>query len=151
MDAPSRPGIRDLYHFMLRPQSDVSGRVQRALRDDPRVQRDFDSLLERNGAFAFPQAAAASSTQIEERTDVEGLARLRLLPSDSLPDEAYLLIDLDPSNGLEPKCLYVSGTDVGYIAIPLAPPENDTISMILSSSSDEARALWDPKAKVHLK
>ncbi len=143
--------IRDLHAFLWNPNTDRDGRIQRALRDNARARETLDILLQESGAVTFPEIAAAYTDTIVERDYQDGRATLRLFNDPAVPDQTYLVLDIEPELGFEPQALFVFGAEPPFLFIHLPEAVDGTIQTVVDADDPLVAGLGSLDAKVKLR
>lgn len=143
------PSIGDLYRYVVGVPGHDDLYVQSAIDDDPRVRRDFESLLKNTAYATMPRLAAAAGDAVRERQH-DGYV-LKLTVSTVEPDQYYLGIETGVDVTALPNRLYLR-TDAGDLYTLVVPPmTNGRAQLTLDKSAPEVHAFGQPDTVIYIR
>ena len=142
-------GFSDVYAFANGVGGAKDQDVRLALLRQPKLRQAFDAYLDKTAVCHFQRVAAASSGDVESR-EADGF-KIRLKRSKAVESQCYVMIDVDPTLGIEPRALFVKSIDGGIEKVVLPEDGGCTFQILSDWDSDLVRALRDVKTEVYLR
>ncbi len=145
-DPSRRIGFDDLYKFVIGTRQLDQMELNQALSQDKKLAAGFDRLLHNEALYYMPQAAAASSGEMDER-EGEGFV-IRLKPSRATPDQIYVMIEFENSGAKLPSNLFLMHASGKYSQLDLPEGSSGTVQIVAEANSDLIKNLRDPGTEV---
>jgi len=141
-----RVSFDELYRFASDPHMTMSEELRTGLANDPRLGADLRRLIRRSAPGGPLLAAAASSGTITTRQGTS--FRMTLRESHADRSQIYVVIALAAKSAAAPRALFVIDEQATCQKVPLPPPLNGTVQLLLDADSDIVAALRDPATEV---
>jgi hypothetical protein len=142
-------GFDDLYQYVVGTRELDQMALYQALKQNRTLAESFDLLLRNEASYYMPQAAAASSGDIDER-EGEGF-KIRLKLSRATPDQIYVMIEFEDLGAEFPSNLFLMPVSGECTRLDLPKGSDGTVQLIAEAGSDLIRNLRDPKTEVFLR
>jgi hypothetical protein len=142
-------GFADVYAFATGLNTAKDQDVRLALLRKPKLRQAFDAFLDQAAVYHFPRVASASTGDVETR-DGDGF-KIKLKRSKAVESQCYVIIDVDPNLGIEPRALFVKSIDGGIEKVVLPEDGAGNFQILSEWESDLVRALRDVKTEVYLR
>lgn len=155
-DRPSRVAARsdkilpdDLYLAATQPDSEVLAKVNKGMRQDPSLRRDFDSIVAQVSISHFAAAAAADTGDHIDRES--GAFTIKLRPTRRRADQIYLLVQRnDGSAAPAPRKLVARCADGSVLGVTLPELEGNLSQLLLDANHDVVGAISDSRTVLDL-
>lgn len=154
-DRPSRVAARsdkilldDLYLAATQPDSEVLAKVNKGMRQDPTLRRDFDSIV---AQVSISHSAAAAAADTGDHIDREsGAFTIKLRPTRRRADQVYLLVQRNDGSVAPPRKLIVRCADGSVLGFTLPEPEGNLSQLLLDANHDVVGAISDSRTVLDL-
>ncbi|MBE88332.1 MAG: hypothetical protein CMM76_02700 [Rhodospirillaceae bacterium] len=147
--ADERPvGFQDLYSAAVQPEVAINGRIADALENNPKLRRDFETLLQQTGIAWFPVAAAAETATLDERDEASFLIRIR--PSKANEDQVYVLVRLKEPSAVQPHAIIALPPEGVPIKKTLPVAVDSMFQLLMQRDEPLVRAIQDRRSKLSL-
>lgn len=137
-----------LYAFATGMDGDDDSELERLLREDLGLRRDFRRLLQKTAKWHVPRVAAASTGGISQRGGVN--CRIRFEASRAEPDQTYVIIETTDRDMPTPTALFVCDAADHCDKFPLPRARDGVIQLLLARDSELLNKLLDIDTEIYL-
>ncbi|MTI08728.1 hypothetical protein [Curvivirga aplysinae] len=143
-----RYGFGDVYQFATNAHIEMTSGLQKALKQDDKLQSALDQLLSERVVYQFPRAAAASSGNLESR-EGDGFS-IQIKHSRAQSGQVYIILKMEDAFQQEPTAITLKSGEGQYLK-KLLPLSVDGVFQFLAEEDDEfVKTLRDVASEVFL-
>ena len=123
--------------------------VEGALASNPHLRKIYRKFLDQGAQYYVPEAMAASSEALLERSG-KG-CRIRLEQSRAQSEQIYVIVELEEAEGGDPSALVICDTDLSCKTYELPAFRGGIAQLIAERESELVQLLNNPKTEAFLR